>query len=261
MLMRIWRFVHLYQQQALLVGLLLLTGCAHQSQWPTLTQWRDSAITAASSPGTWAPLLAAGVVHATDRDETWSQSGHEQKPLYGSDAHANHAADEGKQVLELLAVGSALLAPVPADADWTRRLERAAVVLMARGAADGTTGWLKGEFDRERPNGKEKSLPSGHATEAFAYATAAARNGEDFGWSPSQQLWWDVTMYSIASSVAWARVEVQAHYPTDVLVGASVGHFFTSWLYDAYLKTNYPSAQLMLRPSHDGLWLEWRGSF
>ncbi|NQD36830.1 phosphatase PAP2 family protein [Permianibacter sp. IMCC34836] len=246
----------------LLGGVMLLTsGCASHSQWPSAGQWRDSALSTAKSPATWVPLLAAGAIHVAGADQRLSDYAHENHPVFGSDQGANDVADGGIQALSVLAVGSALLAPTPADNDWTDQAERVAVLIAAHSAADGTTGWLKGVFDRQRPNGHQHSFPSGHATEAFAYATEAARNIDDYGWSPSQQLWWDIGVYSLASSVAWARVEAQGHYPTDVLAGAAVGHFISGWLYDAYLKTSFPDAQLVIEPSRDGFWLEWRGRF
>lgn len=250
----------------LVVALALLsTGCASQGPWPSWQQWRDSAVNTAGSPATWAPLLAAAVVKATDRDQSLSDYAHEQQPLYGSNANADRVADDGILALSVLAVGSALLTPPAAagdaDANWSERGERVAVLLLAHSAADGTSGWLKGVFDRTRPNGRDKGMPSGHATEAFAYATEAARNIDDLGWSPAQQWWWNVGMYSIASGVAWARVEVQAHYSTDVLVGASVGHFVAGWLYDVYLNSRYPNSRLKLVPVVDGVWLQWSASF
>ncbi len=39
----------------------------------------------------------------------------------------------------------------------------------------------------------------------------------------------------LASGVAWARVEGQKHYPSDVLAGAALGHFLTAFIHDAFL--------------------------
>ena len=39
----------------------------------------------------------------------------------------------------------------------------------------------------------------------------------------------------VASGVAWARVEGRRHYPSDVLVGAALGHFLTAFIHDAFL--------------------------
>ncbi len=66
-------------------------------------------------------------------------------------------------------------------------------------------------------NGVYQSFPSGHATNAFAIATAIANRYDD---KPVVQ----VISYAIATSIAFARVYDRAHYPTDVVAGALIGH-------------------------------------
>lgn len=58
-----------------------------------------------------------------------------------------------------------------------------------------------------------KSLPSSHATVAFALATAVFLFNRPAGW----------LMYIAAFLVAWGRVYVGVHYPFDVLAGAILG--------------------------------------
>jgi len=60
------------------------------------------------------------------------------------------------------------------------------------------------------------SFPSGHATNAFAFATAVAAHYD--GWVVP------TIVYSIATGVAFARVNDRAHFPSDVLAGALIGH-------------------------------------
>ncbi len=89
------------------------------------------------------------------------------------------------------------------------------------------TGALKDMIGRERPNREEgpfrfhpfsgnASLPSGHATAAFALASSVA---EHF----SNSLWAAVPVYGLASAVALSRVRANAHFASDVLVGAAIG--------------------------------------
>ena len=35
--------------------------------------------------------------------------------------------------------------------------------------------------------------------------------------------------------MAWARVEGDRHYPSDVLAGAALGHFLSAFIHDAFL--------------------------
>jgi undecaprenyl-diphosphatase len=57
------------------------------------------------------------------------------------------------------------------------------------------------------------SLPSGHATTAFAGAGVLA-----YLW----RRWWPAFLVA-AALVAYSRLYVGVHYPTDVLAGAAIG--------------------------------------
>ncbi|HET7437672.1 MAG TPA: phosphatase PAP2 family protein [Thermoanaerobaculia bacterium] len=59
------------------------------------------------------------------------------------------------------------------------------------------------------------SFPSGHATNAFAFATAVA--GHYDGWAVP------TLMYTLATSVAAARVNDNVHFVSDVVAGALIG--------------------------------------
>lgn len=59
------------------------------------------------------------------------------------------------------------------------------------------------------------SFPSGHTTEAFAFATAL---------SLSYPKWYVIVpSYAWAGAVGYSRLHLGVHYPSDVLVGAVVG--------------------------------------
>jgi len=89
------------------------------------------------------------------------------------------------------------------------------------------TPWLKRAFCRARPiqgegahsfhpfSSADQSFPSGHATNAFAFATAVA--GHYDGWVVP------TIVYSLATGVAMSRVNDRAHFPSDVLAGALIG--------------------------------------
>ena len=89
------------------------------------------------------------------------------------------------------------------------------------------TPLLKRGFGRARPNGDEMnahdfdfgttqdSFPSGHATSAFAMASAIA--GHSDGWIVP------TIAYTLASSVAFARLNDNVHWASDVCAGAVIG--------------------------------------
>ncbi|PYQ47190.1 MAG: hypothetical protein DMF59_19560 [Acidobacteria bacterium] len=94
-------------------------------------------------------------------------------------------------------------------------------------AAGVITPLLKRAFGRARPNQDEtnshdfdpfsaqESFPSGHSTNAFALASAVA--GHSRGWVVP------TIAYTVATSVAFARMNDNVHWASDVLAGAAIG--------------------------------------
>ena len=60
---------------------------------------------------------------------------------------------------------------------------------------------------------KSSSFPSGHAASATAFATAVGL--DDPRWLP--------LMLPLALGVAFSRVRLGVHYPTDVVAGMAIG--------------------------------------
>jgi hypothetical protein len=68
---------------------------------------------------------------------------------------------------------------------------------------------------RFKPFSANASFPSGHATEAFAVATSIAENFP---------VWWVQGLaYGTAGLVAYARIEQNAHFASDVVAGSLIG--------------------------------------
>ncbi|HET7293494.1 MAG TPA: phosphatase PAP2 family protein [Vicinamibacteria bacterium] len=75
---------------------------------------------------------------------------------------------------------------------------------------------IKAAVGRERPNGEnDKSLPSGHASNAFTIATIVERH---YGWKLG------VPAYAIAGVVGASRIQQDKHYVSDVVAGATLGY-------------------------------------
>ena len=104
-----------------------------------------------------------------------------------------------------------------------RALRRSLVIGFEQAVVNGP---VKSVFRRGRPGHvtdhphdlrkpRTSSFPSGHAS---AGACAATLLSADFGWAP---VW-----YGLAAAVAWSRVHVGAHHPSDVAAGFVAGRFW-----------------------------------
>jgi membrane-associated phospholipid phosphatase len=116
-----------------------------------------------------------------------------------------------------------------------------------------TVGFLKQNTDRSRPSGGHGSFPSAHASGAAQYSAFAAANMEAWGWSQGAVAASNIGLGAITAATAWARVEANFHYPSDVLAGVAIGHFFGVFFTDAFLGLDNPkSAMVLLEPSREG---------
>ena len=88
--------------------------------------------------------------------------------------------------------------------------------------------------DYESPEQRSKelhdarlSMPSGHSSAAFAFATQTGRwlhrAGCARGWGPSARYAGYGLPLLVAGAVAWTRVSDNRHHPSDVLAGAALG--------------------------------------
>ena len=119
---------------------------------------------------------------------------------------------------------------------------------------------LSAESGEFWPDGKHlsgaDSFPSGHSAIAFAFAHVVA--DEYPGWKIK------LAVYSLAAATAAERVGGREHFPSDVLVGGTLGYFIGGYVYNhhsAFAKNRIQFApivggktlgiSLFFSPSHD----------
>jgi membrane-associated phospholipid phosphatase len=87
--------------------------------------------------------------------------------------------------------------------------------------APGTGPFWQDDSDKFTTNG---SFPSGHSAIAWAFAHVVADE------TPGK-LWLHILMYALAAGTSVTRVTAQEHFPSDVLVGSTIGYLVGGYVY------------------------------
>jgi len=212
---------------------------------------------ALAAPETWAPAAGAVAFHEIgNADQKVSDWASRSTPVFGSQDHASRMSDDLAMAADVIWVASAVAAP-SGDAfdDWfANKLKGLGVQTGTTILLHSTVSGLKDAFERTRPNGEPGSMPSGHASNASLASTMASKNIETMGWSDTAVAVTQFGLGTLTAAASWARVEAQKHYPSDVLAGIALGHFFGAFFTDAFLGIDDPNAVLVLfEPSRDGV--------
>jgi hypothetical protein len=211
---------------------------------------------AALAPETWAPAAGALAFQIGHADKNLQEWAHKQTPVFGSERNAEQMSDNLMHASAALWVMSGLATPGGDEAgEWL--LNKASGLGIQTGAGillRSTVGVIKSTTDRTRPNGKDTaSFPSAHASNTSLYSTMAAKNAENMGWSDTALTITRYGLGTLTAATAWARLEANQHYPSDVLAGIALGHFFGAFFTDAFLGIDNPNKVLVLfEPSRDG---------
>ncbi len=169
-------------------------------------------------------LLTSGFIDQGVREELQEH----RSGTTNSVARVGNAVGNPLYVISGIGVGL-LVGEVSGSEGLTRLAWR---VGSAAALASGVSTVLKYTVGRSRPNhgdndefqpfGGRTSFPSGHTALAFAVATVIA-DETDGGWS-------DALVYGAATLTAYARMNDDRHWASDVLAGALVGHLTARWL-------------------------------
>ena len=124
------------------------------------------------------------------------------------------------------------------------KLRGAAVGEAAIAATDEESAFLKSAAARERPNGQDtQSMPSSHTSRSAVLTELAERNLQSLPMSDTTQHVLDFGLDALTYGTAWARVESGFHYPSDTLVGMSLGNLSGAFFNDAFLGLQPPASR------------------
>lgn len=239
------------------IGVLVLAltcgACAGQGnwgkgQWPSSGDLGRAAKVAAFDAQTWVPLLAAGALQIENVDGEWSEDIRQRQNLFDEDAE--DLSSDLRNVATAAYLVTAVFAPSESWQDKTRGLSVGAATMLIDGALN---QGLKDVIKKDRPNRlNDESMPSGHASKTSSRTNMAIRNLEAFNLAPWQKeamLW---GLHGINAATGLARVEAGKHYLSDVLVGYAVGHFVSTFMYEAFLPERQDGARLGFVPMDGG---------
>ena len=232
----------------MLLACLVLSGCGtmrgdrgwgEDAFYPlSWHRMKHAAIDAATDPVTWIPAVGAGVFSISDWDKKTSNWAHDHTPVFASRTTATDVSDGLLRSLSYEATVSALVTP-SGDEPWGWTLSKARGLGLELGITQASAyvvTEIKDGMGRERPDKVDNhSFPSGHTAGAFTYARLTNRHLDAIDMPAWERSSFKAATLASAATVGWARVEGMKHFPTDVLFGAAIGNFVTSFLHDGLM--------------------------
>ncbi|MGI9291033.1 MAG: phosphatase PAP2 family protein [Gammaproteobacteria bacterium] len=219
-----------------------MTGCARLG---------EAAYESARKPTVWVPLIGAGLVQFDDMDEKLSKWGRRENPIFNNQENADDWSDD----LQSLTWDTSQLTLLLVDEPWGERVGDWAVMVVSRETTSTITRKIKNTAERDRPlDQNDESFPSGHTSRTAMAATFGKANLRRAGhgrWAP---------VYDVAAVMTgWARVEAGKHYPSDVMVGWSIGNFIGNTAVLAFFED--PTISVDAEVSEDRLYFGMYKSF
>ena len=233
--------------------LTMLTGCgtlANGRGWgqdatlfPGWDRVGRAALHAALEPETWVPVAGAAIFQIGSLDKNLANWAAKRTPIFQSQNNADTASEALQATSEAACVITTLATPSGEQSgDWVSAKAKGITVgLAAVALTEGTTDLLKYTTNRTRPDHSgHDSFPSGHASRTTVCNTLSSRNLQYLDMPEGARTGLKAGFLALSLTTGWARLESKKHYPSDVLAGMAIGHFFGAFIYDAFLGLDSP---------------------
>jgi len=198
----------------------------------------EAALGAVESPRFWGPLVAAGLFQVDGWDHRVSNWARTNTPIFGSEQSAYDWSNRLRSISEYAYLATALATPSGSDPKhWVfDKVKGVAVGYVAVAATDEESALLRNAANRQRPNeAPTGSMPSSHTSRSAVFTELAERNVDSLEVSKPLRRILDFGLDGLTYATAWARVEAGYHYPSDTLVGMSIGNFNGAFFNDSFM--------------------------
>lgn len=216
----------------------------------------NAALKAVVAPGTWVPALGAIGLQIDNMDERVSDWASDKTPVFGSNENADKKSDFLRDAAFADYLITALATPSGQQpGEWmVAKAKGISVGYVALHSTRNTVFFIKDLIPRTRPNQThDDSFPSNHASKTAVMSMLASKNIDSLPISNIYKTSLKIGTFSLDAGTAWARVEGNRHYPSDVLAGMALGHFFGAFFNDAFLGLDQTDqVGLMIEPSMNG---------
>jgi len=213
-----------------------------------------SALNTLKSPKVWAPAIGALALQIDNSDERISDWALEHHPIFKDRDQANDASNDLLTASKMVYGLSVIAAPSGSlDTQWGRSKAKALGVGLAAYWLTGiTTDGLKSATKRELPNSSDDdSFPSAHTSKSAVLAILADRNLQTTDMPSWAKVATKTGLTTLPLATGWARVEAAVHYPSDILAGMALGHFFGMFINDAFMGIDKDVFQLAIETGRD----------
>lgn len=209
----------------------------------------------AKDPNVWAPLIGAAVIGFTKQDKKISDWASEHNTVFGSQSIADEESNENEEYMQKASYATLLL-----TTSWDgsyggyafNKLKGGTAMWLANKGSLSVSNNSKDLFKRERPNQKDnKSMPSGHSMRAGTYHLLVRRNIAASNLNPYLGKAMVITSGAYTAATMWSRVEGKMHYPSDTLVGYSMGQFVGGVIFDSIMNMD-TNETLAIYPTTSG---------